>query len=68
MKDYSSLTLEQVFAIAEVQVTERYGAPFTSCKYGHLDCSTTRGGHCTNEEVDKATAELLATLTELMKG
>jgi hypothetical protein len=67
MKMDSSLTIEQVFSIAEREVFERYGAPFTACKYGHLDCSTTRGGVCLNEETDKATAELLATITELMK-
>jgi hypothetical protein len=68
MKLDSSLTLEQVFEVARAQVHERFGAPFTACKYGHLDCSTTRGGVCLNEETDKVTAELLATITELMKG
>lgn len=68
MEINSSLTIEQVFEIAEAEVHERFGAPFTSCKYGHLNCSTSRGGACINEEIDKATAELLATITEFMKG
>jgi hypothetical protein len=68
MKLDSSLTLEQVFEVARAEVFERFGAPFASCKYGHLDCSNTRGGACLTEETDKATAEMLATITELMRG
>jgi hypothetical protein len=64
----SSLTLEQVFEVAKAEVFERFGAPFTTCKYGHLDCSNTRGGACLTEETDNTTAEMLATITELMRG
>lgn len=47
-------TIEEQYEKATARVVERWGGmPFTYCKYGHIDCSTVRGGECLNEETAK---------------
>jgi len=48
------MTLDQKYELATVRVVERWGGmPFTTCRHGHFDCSTVRGGECLNEETAK---------------